>query len=115
MEHYDHTRERTSIERNYESHILKKMTVIGELAKKYKYFLIACDGVLWQGQNQIGEAFRNIEKLEEQGAQVFFVTNSAGINRETMAQKIMHETFGYKSLRPEQVYPVSSLTALQVK
>lgn len=59
-----------------------------ELASRYEYFLFDCDGVLWNDKHHIGQSFRNIEWLESQGKQVYFVTNNATISRETMARKM---------------------------
>jgi len=87
---------------------------IDELAKKYKYFLFDCDGVLWFGSNHIGQAFRNIEKLEADGHKVFFITNLATISRKDMAAKMMSDTFKYDSVKPESCYPASTLAGLHV-
>ena len=78
-----------------------KMTILGELAKKYKYFLFDCDGVLWHGNKMIGQAFRNIEQLEKLGAQCYFVTNLGGTSRKALARKMISEAFGYESVRLE--------------
>ena len=43
------------------------MTTITELASIYDNFIFDCDGVLWQADEQIGDAFKTIEWLEEQG------------------------------------------------
>ena len=57
-----------------------------DIIDKYDVILFDCDGVLWHGDKiHIGEAFRNIERLESMGKKVFFITNSSMISRETMA------------------------------
>ena len=71
---------------------------IAHLARQYKYFLFDCDGVLWHGNNHVGQAFRNIEKLEQAGAKMFFVTNWAATSRRAMSNKMASDTFGYKSV-----------------
>ena len=57
-----------------------------QFASKFDYFLFDCDGVLWYGAKQIGQAFRNIEYLESIGKKVYFVTNSSLISREDLAE-----------------------------
>ena len=52
-------------------------TDVHQMAEKYDVFILDQDGVIWQGNNQIGEAFKVIEWLEEQGKKVYFVTNNA--------------------------------------
>ena len=58
---------------------------IEQFAQKFDYFLFDCDGVLWYGAKQIGQAFRNIEYLESLGKKVYFVTNSSLISRDDLA------------------------------
>ena len=53
------------------------MTTITERASINDNFIFDCDGVLWQADEQIGDAFKAIEWLEEQGKKVFYVTNNA--------------------------------------
>jgi len=54
-----------------------KPITIHQLAEKYQYFLFDMDGVLWWcKERKIGQAFKNLEWLESQGKQIFFVTNS---------------------------------------
>lgn len=88
---------------------------VNEFADKFDYFLFDCDGVLWYGSKQIGQAFRNIEYLESLGKKVFFVTNSSLISRETMAKKLTNAEFGYKNLKMDHLYPSATLSALYVK
>lgn len=95
--------------------ISERMTKLSELAKKYKYFLFDCDGVLWRGSQPIGDAFRNIEKLEDQGAKVFFVTNLAATSRSALMRKMTSQTFSYKNAKPDLLYPASALAALRLK
>jgi ribonucleotide monophosphatase NagD (HAD superfamily) len=39
-------------------------TTIKELAEKYASFVLDCDGVVWQGENQIHDSFKVVEWLE---------------------------------------------------
>ena len=39
-------------------------TDVHKLAEKYDCFILDQDGVVWQGSNQIGEAFKVVEWLE---------------------------------------------------
>ena len=94
---------------------LQKMTVLSELAKKYKYFLFDCDGVLWHGGKMVGNAFRNIETLEQMGVKCFFVTNLGGTSRKHLARKMISDAFGYQHVSLDQLYPASTLAGLHLK
>ena len=71
--------------------------------------------MLWYGQKQIGQAFRNIEYLESIGKKIFFVTNSSKISRAEMGTKLTNGIFGYKNLKMDHLYPSSSLASLYIK
>jgi 4-nitrophenyl phosphatase len=88
---------------------------VEQFAQKFDYFLFDCDGVLWYGQKQIGQAFRNIEYLESIGKKVYFVTNSSLISRDDLARKISNEVFRYKNVKLDHLYPSATLAALYVK
>ena len=87
---------------------------VKELAKRYKYFLLDCDGVMWHGQEVIGNSFRNVEYLEDLGCKVYFVTNLAAVSRKALASKMMGSPFNYK-VDLNRLYPASTLAGLWVK
>jgi ribonucleotide monophosphatase NagD (HAD superfamily) len=39
-------------------------TTVKDLASKYDYFLMDCDGVVWSGSHEIDHAFEVIQWLE---------------------------------------------------
>jgi 4-nitrophenyl phosphatase len=88
---------------------------VEQFAAKFDYFLFDCDGVLWYGAKQIGQAFRNIEYLESLGKKCYFVTNSSLISRNDLAAKISNDEFRYKNVKLDHLYPSATLAALYVK
>jgi len=89
---------------------------VKQLAKLYDYFIFDCDGVVWHGEDiHIGQAFRNIEWLESQGKQVFFVTNNSSISRETMAAKMRNDVFKYQNAQIDRMYPASAIAGQYVR
>ena len=92
------------------------MTSVRALAAQYDYFLFDCDGVLWHGEEiHIGQAFRNIEWLESIGKKVYFVTNNASLSRASMARKMESDTFQYKNVKMNNLYPASTIAAQYVR
>ena len=72
---------------------IPKITNLASLSENYTYFIFDCDGVLWFGNSQIGNSFRNIEWLHSQGKKIFFVTNHAGHSRKSIAAKMISDAF----------------------
>ncbi len=59
-----------------------QLSNLRQLSEMFDYFILDCDGVVWQGDEvHIGRAFRNIEWLENIGKKVYFVTNSSTKSR----------------------------------
>jgi len=57
-----------------------KQTIL-DLAQHYDVIMLDCDGVLWSGPTQIGNAFETVQSIEAMGKQVFFISNSSGRTR----------------------------------
>ena len=70
-------------------------TTIRELSKKYNHFIFDQDRVLWYGMQHVGIAFRNIEWLQSQGKNVYFVTNNSAYTRKSLAAKMVSDNFKY--------------------
>lgn len=90
-------------------------TTFKSLVSKYQYFIFDCDGVLWYGNTQIGQAAKNLEYLQSIGKKVFFVTNNGAISRKNLARKIISDSFGFTDCNVDQLYTGSSLAALHLQ
>ena len=54
-----------------------QFTDLAELADKYEYFLLDCDGVLWVGSKAVEHSFDALDYLiQKRGKRVFLVTNA---------------------------------------
>ncbi|MFX0182166.1 MAG: HAD-IIA family hydrolase [Candidatus Hodarchaeota archaeon] len=51
--------------------------------------LFDCDGVVWRGDQAINGAIITLQKLEEQGYQIGFVTNNSSLSREGFNRKFL--------------------------
>ena len=90
-----------------------EMTTIKELAKRYDTFMFDCDGVVWMADVQIGHAFEAIQWLEDNGKNVFFVTNTASKLPEDCAEKM--RKMGFKNVKVSHIYTMASVIAKYVK
>jgi len=77
-------------------------TDIIQLASKFDYFLLDCDGVVWQANNQIGTAFKTVEWLQAQGKKVYFLSNNSTKSPETMALKM--KSMGLSDPQLDKIY-----------
>lgn len=82
---------------------------------KYDYIVFDCDGVVWQSNEVIGQAFQNIQRLEALGKQVFFLTNASYHSRKSLASKMISDACGYDSCQISHLYTSSSLAALYLR
>ena len=89
------------------------MTSIEELAQKYDCFILDCDGVIWQGPNQIDESFKVIEHLESLGKQVFFFTNNSTKLVEDSVSKM--KSLGYSNPKEDHIFGSAYVTAQYIK
>ena len=89
------------------------MTTIRELGSRYDTFIFDCDGVLWQAENQIGQAFEAIKWLESQGKHVFFITNTAGKTPADCAAKMRR--MGWAEPKLSHIYTMASVMPKYVK
>jgi len=83
-----------------------------ELAEKYDNFFFDCDGVVWRGNEQIGDAFAKIEELERMGKKVFFVTNNATKLPADAVDKM--RKMGYSGVKQDHVYTSAGCVAKYV-
>jgi ribonucleotide monophosphatase NagD (HAD superfamily) len=70
-----------------------------DLCEKYNYFILDCDGVLWQSE-PIEGSFEALNYLQKSGKKVFFLTNSSAKSPAQYQEKLLK--FGFKC-NPEDV------------
>ena len=88
----------------------KALTNIEELAEQYDNFVFDCDGVVWSGTSQIGDAFKVIEWLEtEKKKNVYFVTNNASKTSQELADKMA--SMGYKIPKTDRMYATARVAS----
>ncbi|GAA5928737.1 uncharacterized protein JCM15063_003954 [Sporobolomyces koalae] len=58
-----------------------------KLVDRYDNFLFDCDGVIWEGDEIIGQSRETLEYLRQRGKRIFFVTNNATKSRQANKQK----------------------------
>ncbi|XP_072337199.1 glycerol-3-phosphate phosphatase [Scyliorhinus torazame] len=71
-----------------------------------------CDGVLWKGESPIPGAVQLINRLQERGKRVFFLTNNSTKSRQMYGEKL--RGLGFEA-RPEQVFGTAPCAALYLK
>lgn len=69
--------------------------------------------MVWQANRQIADAFKAIEWLEEQGKNVFFVTNNASKVPTDIVTKM--KPMGYTNPKIDRIYTTASIVAEYVK
>ncbi|XP_041061813.1 glycerol-3-phosphate phosphatase [Carcharodon carcharias] len=74
--------------------------------------LFDCDGVLWRGESPIPGAVQLINRLQEQGKRVFFLTNNSTKSRQMYGEKL--RALGFQA-RPEQVFGTAPCSALYLR
>ncbi|GAA5907683.1 4-nitrophenylphosphatase [Sporobolomyces salmoneus] len=57
------------------------------VVNQYDNFLFDCDGVIWEGDNIIGQSRQTLDYLRKQGKRIFFVTNNATKSRQSNKTK----------------------------
>ena len=91
-----------------------RLTNIEELADIYDNFVFDCDGVVWSGNSQIGEAFKVIEWLETtRNKNVYFVTNNASKTSQELADKMA--SMGYNIPKKDRMYATARIAAGFIK
>ncbi|XP_020390593.2 glycerol-3-phosphate phosphatase [Rhincodon typus] len=74
--------------------------------------LFDCDGVLWKGDSPIPGAVQLINRLQERGKRVFFLTNNSTKSRQMYGEKL--QGLGFQA-RPEQVFGTAPCAALYLR
>jgi len=64
-----------------------KKSKLSELAEIFQYFILDCDGVIWEGNSQIGNSRKALEFLLERKKQIFIFTNNSHKSRSSFIQK----------------------------
>ena len=80
--------------------------------ERYDNFLFDCDGVIWCGKQAIPGSVETLNKLQEMGKRVFFVTNTASLTQKGLAKKLTSKGYVCK---PEQVYSSALATAVYLR
>ncbi|MHA2074000.1 MAG: HAD-IIA family hydrolase [Candidatus Hodarchaeales archaeon] len=60
---------------------------LGSKLRNKRYILLDCDGVVWKGNYAIKDAQKVLEKLEQAGIKLGFVTNNSSLSREGFIKK----------------------------
>jgi 4-nitrophenyl phosphatase len=68
---------------------------------------------VWQAEEQVGDAFKTIEWLEEQGKKVYFITNNATKSPSDIGEKM--KRMGYNGVKLDHIYTSASIIAPYVK
>lgn len=76
--------------------------------RRFRAFLIDCDGVIWRGFNPIPSALKAVEELRKEGKLVVFVTNNSTLSRKGYVEKF--KRLGLK-VKESEVFPSSYVTA----
>lgn len=79
------------------------------MLESYDNFLLDCDGVLYNGPEELGRAFDTVEWLLAQGKKVFFITNGSGKTRQNMVDAF--HKMGLSSAKPNMMYGSAYTTA----
>ncbi|XP_051877807.1 glycerol-3-phosphate phosphatase [Pristis pectinata] len=74
--------------------------------------LFDCDGVLWKGESEIPGAAALVNRLQERGKLVFFLTNNSTKSREMYVEKLRR--LGFRA-RCEQVFATAPCAALYLR
>ncbi|XP_067859094.1 glycerol-3-phosphate phosphatase [Heptranchias perlo] len=74
--------------------------------------LFDCDGVLWKGDTPIPGAAQLINRLQERGKRVFFLTNNSTKSRQMYGEKLRSLCF---QARPDQVFGTAPCAALYLR
>ncbi|XP_078096358.1 glycerol-3-phosphate phosphatase [Mustelus asterias] len=74
--------------------------------------LFDCDGVLWKGESAIPGAVQLINRLQERGKRVFFLTNNSTKSRQMYGEKL--RGLGFQA-GPEQVFGTAPCAALYLR
>jgi len=88
-------------------------TDVKQLADKYDYFLLDCDGVVWSGSDQVDSAFEVVNSLESQGKHVYFISNNARKTASDAAEKMTK--MGLKDPKLDHIYGSSSILAKTIR
>jgi len=57
-------------------------STLDKLVDDYDYFIFDCDGVLFHGHDEIGDAFSSLRYLKSKNKEIFFFTNATTRTRE---------------------------------
>ncbi len=66
--------------------MLKEAT-LSELVKSYDYFILDADGVIWEGDKEIGNSSKALQYLFDHGKSVYIVTNNSHKSRGEFVEK----------------------------
>lgn len=64
-----------------------KGCTLTELAKTYDYFILDADGVIWEGNNEIGDSAKGLKYLLDHKKSVFILTNNSYKSRKEFMKK----------------------------
>ena len=78
------------------------MKLVTKFRNKH-FILLDCDGVVWKGNHAIKDAQNVLEKLEQAGIKLGFVTNNSSLSREGFIQK-----FRVLGFNPDEYIVVNS-------
>jgi len=80
-----------------------------ELLRRYRHFVLDCDGVLWHSAEAIAGAVEAVRRLRESGADVVFMTNNSTRTREAYLSKFTE--LGFDGVRVEDINTSGSAVA----
>eukprot|EP00919_Chromeraceae_sp_WS-2016_P005622 GHVR01013139.1.p1 GENE.GHVR01013139.1~~GHVR01013139.1.p1 ORF type:complete len:183 (+),score=4.69 GHVR01013139.1:58-549(+) len=69
--------------------------MLASIRDEHDTFFLDLDGVLWKGGNQIEGSLEAVKFLQDEGKQVFFITNNNSISRDTLCTKLLN--LGYSA------------------
>jgi len=89
---------------------------LADLADRYDFFLVDCDGVLWIGEKAVDHSFAALDYLiQERNKKVFFITNATQRSRQTLMDKKLKQTYGFDKVPYTQLYTSAYMASQYLK
>ncbi|KRX10266.1 HAD-like domain [Pseudocohnilembus persalinus] len=88
--------------------LTQKISSLSEVINDYENYFFDMDGVFWVGEDKIQTAVDQVNNLQKNNKNVFFITNNSSRSRQTYVERL--QKFGIKT-ELKNVFSASSIVA----